>query len=243
MINIAICDDETEIIKQIAGIICCYMKEKNYQYHIDEYTSGKDILKKQEKLSDYDLIFLDVEMPEINGLEVAVKIREKYAPKVALAYISAYINYAIESYKVKAFRYILKENKMIKRAVYECIDAYITESAYTEYCYHKKLKYEERDFAVGNIAYIESNLHDLIFYVMENDEIKEYIGTGRLDDEENALMKFRFIRVHKSFLVNYSYIRDISRLGAELTINRSISIAQPRYNDVRRKFLLYKGEM
>ena len=84
---------------------------------------------------------------------------------------------------------------------------------------------------------------DFTCRIRENIRIKEYIGTGRLDDEENALMKFRFIRVHKSFLVNYSYIRDISRLGAELTINRSISIAQPRYNDVRRKFLLYKGEM
>lgn len=243
MINIAICDDESEILKQIAGIIRSYMKEKNYQYHVDEFTSGKDLLKKQDKLADYDLIFLDVEMPDVSGLEVAVKIREKYAPKVALAYISAYIKYATEPYKVKALRYILKEKKMIKRAIYECIDAYITESTYTEYCYHKKLKYEERDFAVGNIIYIESRLHDLYFYVMENDEIKEYPATGKLDDEEKELKKFRFMRIHKSFLVNYSYIRDISRIGAELTINKTINIAQPRYNDVRKEFLLYRGEM
>lgn len=243
MINIAICDDEIEMLKQIAGIIRCYMKEKNYQYHIDEYTSGKEMLKKQEKLSDYDLIFMDVEMPEINGLEVAAKIREKYAPKVTLVYISAYIKYATEPYKIKALRYILKENKILRRAIYESIDAYITENMYSEYCYHKKLKYEERDFAVGNIVYIESRLHDLIFFVMENDEIKEYVGTGRLDDEEKALKEFRFIRVHKSFLVNFSYIRDVSRLGAELKINRRINIAQPRYNEVKKEFYLYTGEM
>lgn len=243
MLNIAICDDEGEMLNQIAGIIRCYMTEKNYQYRIEEFTSGEALLKKQNKLSDYDLIFLDVEMPGIDGLEVANKIRDKYAPKVALAYISAYIKYAAEPYKVKALRYILKENKMIKRAIYECIDAYITESEYTEYRYHKKLKYEERDFAVGNIVYIESKLHDLIFYVMDNGKIKEYPATGRLDDEEKELKRFRFIRIHKSFLVNYSYIRDVSRLGAELTINKRINIAQPRYNDVRREFLLYRGDM
>lgn len=242
MINIAVCDDETEILKQIAGIIRCYMKEKNYQYHIDEFTSGEELLKKQDKLSDYNLIFLDVEMPEISGLEVASKIREKYAPKVALAYISAYIKYAPEPYKVKALRYILKENRTIKRAIYECIDAYITESKYTEYSYHKVLKYEEKDFAVGNIVYIESRLHDLIFFVMENDEIKEYPATGKLDDEEQALKEYRFIRIHKSFLVNCSYIRDVSRLGAELKINKRLNIAQPRYNDVKREFLLFRGK-
>ncbi|MCR5419503.1 MAG: LytTR family DNA-binding domain-containing protein [Lachnospiraceae bacterium] len=243
MISIAICDDEIEMINQITTIIDTYMKEKNYQYHIDEFISGEDILKKQNKLSDYDLIFLDVEMPGISGLEVASRIRERYAPKVALAYISAYIKYATEPYKVKALRYILKENKMLKRAIYECIDAYITESTYAEYRYHKKLKYEEKDFAVGNIVYIESRLHDLIFFVLENGEIKEYPATGRLDDEEKELKKFRFIRVHKSFLVNFSYIRDVSRMGAELKINKTINIAQPRYNEVRKEFLLYKGEM
>ncbi len=243
MINIAICDDESEITKQIAAIIQGYMKERNYQYHIDKYISGEEFLKKQTKLSDYDLIFLDVEMPDISGLEVATQIREKYAPKVAIAYISAYIKYATEPYKVKALRYILKESKTIKRAIYECIDAYITESTYTEYCYHKVLKYEERDFAVGNIIYIESRLHDLIFFVMENDEIKEYQATGKLDDEEKELKKYRFMRIHKSFLVNYNYIRNVSRFGAELTINKTLNIAQPRYNTVREEFLNYKGEM
>ena len=78
---------------------------------------------------------------------------------------------------------------------------------------------------------------------MENDEIKEYQATGKLDDEEKELKKYRFMRIHKSFLVNYNYIRNVSRFGAELTINKTLNIAQPRYNTVREEFLNYKGEM
>ena len=63
-----------------------------------------------------------------------------------------------------------------------------------------------------------------------------------LDDEEQALKEYRFIRIHKSFLVNCSYIRDVSRLGAELKINKRLNIAQPRYNDVKREFLLFRGK-
>ena len=104
--KIAICDDEKEFLENIDYAIKTYMNEKGLDYNIDLYNSGKSIMELQKNIVLYDVVFLDINMPEISGLEVAEWIRT-YSDDVNIVFITAIISYAIQGYKYNAVRYIL----------------------------------------------------------------------------------------------------------------------------------------
>lgn len=123
MINIAICDDEELFLQREQDIISKYMNENGYQYNIDQYLSGKEFLESNQT-DKYDIIFLDVAMAELDGMETAKRIRESNNT-VYLVFATAYIVYSTEGYKVGAIRYILKNDKMFDTAIEESLSAII----------------------------------------------------------------------------------------------------------------------
>ena len=120
--KIAICDDEREFLENVGLAIETYLNEKGLEYNIDLYNSGKVIMELRENIVSYDVVFLDINMPEVSGLEVAEWIRT-YSDNVNIVFITAIISYAIQGYKYNAVRYILKNERQLKASIYECMDA------------------------------------------------------------------------------------------------------------------------
>ena len=109
MIHIAICDDEEYFRMREEKLVGEYMKKRKYGCTIDVYPSGKEMLHAADVSMQYDIIFLDINMEEMDGLETARRIRQASA-KVHIVFVTAYITYALEGYKVNAARYLLKED-------------------------------------------------------------------------------------------------------------------------------------
>ena len=124
MLNIAICDDEKYFLQQEKEWISQYMNCLGYEFHIDTFVSGVEFMAVGDMISKYDIIFLDINMEGMDGLETARKIRE-YTSGAYIVFVTAFITYALEGYKVDAVRYILKDNDSLERAVIECLDAII----------------------------------------------------------------------------------------------------------------------
>ena len=93
--KIAICDDEREFLENVGLAIETYLNEKGLEYNIDLYNSGKVIMELRENIVSYDVVFLDINMPEVSGLEVAEWIRT-YSDNVNIVFITAIISYAIQ---------------------------------------------------------------------------------------------------------------------------------------------------
>ena len=107
MFTIAICDDERHFRKRIHDILIEYMNENDILYEIDEFESGKDFISLGINLAKYDIVFLDVNMDELDGMETAQKIR-KVSNDVFIVFVTAFITCAPQGYSVGAIRYILK---------------------------------------------------------------------------------------------------------------------------------------
>ena len=122
MFRIAICDDERQFRKRIHDILIEYMNENDILYEIDEFESGKDFICLGINLSKYDIVFLDVNMDELDGLETAQKIR-KVSNDVFIVFVTAFITCAPQGYSVGAIRYILKNNVNFPELIFECMDA------------------------------------------------------------------------------------------------------------------------
>lgn len=102
MIRVAICDDESKVAEKINDSVNFFLTDNKYNFTVEKYYSGESLVESKKK---YDLIFLDIEMKELNGIETAQAIRSKDLD-VKIVYITSYTDYWRRAYKVHAFDFI-----------------------------------------------------------------------------------------------------------------------------------------
>lgn len=238
MINIAICDDEELFLQKEQDIILKYMEKNGYQYSIDQYLSGKQFLE-SNKVDKYDIVFLDVSMEEIDGMETARRIRE-FSSTVFLIFVSAFIVYSMEGYKVNASRYILKDDKTLDTAIEESLNAIIQNICALKKKHTFSFQEGRKEIDLSDIVYIESNLHKLIFHMNKSKKM-QYSMYEKLDVIDTAIGQAGFCRIHKSYLVNMKYAEDIERYKMILTDGTNLSIAKTRYPAVKETFTMHVG--
>ena len=134
MIRIALCDDNKEELNQIRDNIEQYKKTKNIseEIFVSCYSVSSQIWYELQDRDIADIFILDVSMPEVNGFEIAEKIRT-FLPKAVILFLTAHSEYADKGYKVNALRYINKLN--IARDLPEALDAAISKSQHAKNSY------------------------------------------------------------------------------------------------------------
>jgi DNA-binding LytR/AlgR family response regulator len=187
------------------------------------------------------MVFLDVNMKEMDGVETAQIIR-MLSDNVYIIFITAYITYATAGYKVNAIRYLLKNDKNLEISLKECIDTIIDKMHYTEEWIEFEFQNGKRKLPIDRILYVESQLHKLMFFILENG-IKEYYMYDKMDKIERILNNKGFYRIHQSFLVNMKYVKMIERYKAVLIEGSEISISKKYYKSAEREYLKMKGEI
>lgn len=105
MITVAICDDSKPMLESMKACLEEYGNTINHELHIFSFESGEELLNNYN--CRYDIIFLDIKMPGMNGIEAAEKIREK-DKKVIIIFLTSLIQYALDGYKVNASNYLIK---------------------------------------------------------------------------------------------------------------------------------------
>ena len=232
--NIIICDDCQEDRVFLNNLLREYEKSSTEQFNITEYASGSGLCEDKAVISNCQIVFLDINMEEQDGLKTAIKIKELY-PDIYIVLVTAYMSYSLEGYKVKASRFLLKDD--LEHTIKECMDSLIGEL-------HKKDCYVEFSFVEGqirlqtdDIIYIETAKHKNIFYTKK----QTYTIYKRMDEIEVELAEFEFVRVHQSFLVKMRYIEKIISYILRLITGKEISVPKSRYQEVKRRYALYKG--
>lgn len=245
MIHVAICDDEDVFLFMEQKLVSEYMKNHDYKYRVDTFSSGIDFLQSTENIGDFDIVFLDINMDELDGIETAKKLRE-YGSQAYVVFVTAFITYAPEGYKVDATRFLLKDSETLKPSIEECLDSIILKMNYREYRETFVFLEGKRVLNPDEIVYIESNLHKLIF-CLTGKKSKKYSMYEKLDVMEKRLYNYGFCRIHKSFLVNMKYVQEIGRYDVRLTENichkTYLSVSQSRYNNAKEQFIFYRGEI
>lgn len=238
MFRIAICDDENYFLLHEREIITSYMEMNEYDYIIDSFESGKALLERNEELSRYDIIFLDIDMRDLYGLETARRIRE-ISDTVYLVFVTTFLMCAVEGYKVNAVRCILKDGKSFRFAMMECLDTIIKEINRVQRRYCFEFLEGRCEVKLEDIVYVESSLHKLIFYI---NGMKQQIYSmyEKLDVIESVLEGKEFCRIHKSFLVNMRYVNKVTRYQLELYDGTVLNIAKGKYVESNQRFLIYQ---
>lgn len=239
MLKIAVCDDEEFYLKKISGLIEKILINRGIsRYGIDTYLSGEDFVQ-NDRFMDYNLIFLDINMPEMNGLEIAGKIRES-RQDILLVFVTAFMDYAMEGYKMEAIRFLFKD--MLEEILPECMEAVIKKLSIQAH----KIEYHfiegKKEIPVDNILFVESQLHKLLFYVSEQ-RMTQYSIYEKLDNVEKELLPYGFLRIHKSFLINTKYIKNIVNYKVYLKNGEALPVPKEKFQKVKERYYEIIGEM
>ncbi|BCJ94208.1 DNA-binding response regulator [Anaerocolumna cellulosilytica] len=237
MFKIAVCEKEEYYKVKIQNLLQEYFLEKEISYTVDVYHSGVQILQLGVGVKEYDAIFLEVSMQDLNGIETAKQIR-MYTRQTCLVFVTADAANALEGYKVNAIRCILKAEKTFDMNFVECMDAILTRVDNNVNMQLFEFQGGRKKVALSNIMYVESNLHKLYFYI-RNDDIHCYTMYGKLDLLEGKFQACGFCRIHKSYLVNLIYVEELKRYRVILTDGNELNVAKQRYKEVVSKYTSY----
>lgn len=228
--NIAICDDNALSRKLLNNLLENYFSKKSINHKIDQYSNGMDLLYEFEDGRSYEIIFLDILMEKILGIEVAKRLR-KLGYNGEIIFLSASSDFAVESYDVKASGYILKpinyENLSLS------IDRTIRNIGIGTYHIQRRnnfiiVPYDE-------IIYIESSNSKCILHRNNGENYNIYKKLSQIEKELNDQ---RFLRSHQSYLVNMDYIVGVSN-QFQLSTGESVLIRQRNLKDIRSAYLEY----
>lgn len=223
MFRVAVCDDSLSVLEQIKKLI---LDVPDISCRIDTYSSAAVLL---EQHMCYDLIFLDIDMPGIGGIEAARAIRE-YDKKVKIAYVTSYRDFAAQAFSVHAFSY------MIKPVSPEKIQKILREAF--EYCMDEDNPVQvEFDTINGSIIL---NTKDIYYFEYVNRKIRictkggEFILKGKITDIYNKMHEFDFEMPHKSYVVNMFHIKSIVGNDIYMTNGDRVFLSQKRASAFRQ---------
>lgn len=229
--KIAICDDEKIYLEHTKNALEKAYKSLNLL--VDVYCDSRAFLEQLPK-RNYDLVILDIEMPEMSGMETAKRVRE-YSDKTAIVFLTSHVEYAIEGYEVNALRYLTKpvsEEKLSE------IITYLLEQ---EKKNRKLIVRDTEDMAAVNIAdilYMEAQNQNICIMTLDG----TYRNRYNLADYERELADYGFFRVHRSYLVNLAHVMRVSDREVYLPGGVHLPVSRNREKQFRKALCNYVEE-
>lgn len=230
MIRAAICDDESTMLDYLYEHISKEFKQQNADVQIDKFISGKDFLN-SHNAKPYDVVFLDIDMPEINGFEIAEQINN--IAEALIVFVTLHDELVFSSLKFRPFRFIRKE--YLDNELPETLESIIIEIAKKKsgVKFALQTKSGETSVNLNNIIYIEIYGHWLRVCLKNGETLECY---GSLSNFEKQLDEYDFVRTHKSFLVNSKYIFSIEKNQVVLDDKTVIPLSRYKVDAVKDKF-------
>lgn len=232
--RIAICDDDEMELARLSKLIANYQTNRGIKIDCHSFHNGIDFLC-NIKGGEYDLVLLDVLMPGMNGIQVAQELRALDG-NVKLIFISSSSEFAMESYSVGAYHYLLKPTDA--DALYPLLD-----KAHSELSVQKeqKLILKTREGIIGisltNLEYVEV-LNKSVSIFLADGTIRKV--TAKLADfEDKLLLRPEFLKTHRSYLVNLSYVQSIDTNCIMTKNGHCIPVARQRRNLVRESYIRF----
>lgn len=203
MVTIGICDDEQQMRKTLRQILEQSLQLQGMEYQIFEYISGEELIA-GTKVQDLDILFLDIEMSALDGIQTARLLRKK-GMKTVIIFVTAYPEFVFQGYEVHAFHYILKPYK--EKKITQVMEQALKEMNLSKVHY---FMVEQKSKLVRipldrTVAFCSERRK--ICVIMKEESIEFY---GKLNEVETSLPEY-FIRIHNRYIVNLNFVTTLEK--------------------------------
>ena len=235
LIKTAIVEDERVAFLNIEALLRRYEKEsadKDVSFSVDAFPSGEEFLA---SLLSYDLVFMDIQMSGIDGIEAALQMRQK-GSKAVLIFVTDSPQYALKGYEADAFDYIVKP--VVYEHLKQKLDKIVENRLSWQIENQTKILIRAEDDIIAltpsMVSYVEIMGHHLIYHVGE----KTYNAYGSLTDVEKAFKDDHFARCNHCYLVNLEFVTSISHNQVFLG-EQALQMSRPKRKAFLEAFTSY----
>lgn len=229
--NIAICDDEKIYRDEIEHLVDEYFTDKNLEYDCKQFSCGKE-LAEDEQL--YDIVFLDIEMEELNGIETAKELNKKNRHTVIFI-ITAYHKYLDDAMDLNVFRYI--DKPIDKERFFKGLEKAIAMIDNNDITF-KTADNELITISKNDIICVEVMKKKVTVSTVDGD----FVAREKMDFFRNNLTASYFAIPHKSYIINFNFVRKFKRDEIELKGNHIVAIAPKKQAEIKKQFVAFIGE-
>lgn len=228
--RIAICDDEEQIRELLKEKISKYCFVNNIELELQTFENGEEFL--QYDFQDIEVLFLDVDMPGIDGLETAKKIRETNQDMLII-FLTAYSEFVFESFKVDAFRYLVKP--VPDQEMTETLDAIRDKLCAPEDNLSFQFQNEMYSIRYSDIIYIEGMRDKIWIYCKDS----TYRWRGTLKNLNEMIKDKGFFQVHRSYIINMNKIQKYNSKTVVMEGDHKVPISKYRLDDFKEEYIKY----
>ena len=229
--KVAVCDDEKDYRELILQYIKFYFTEHSVDLETFEFKSGEELLSSEHT---FDIVFLDIEMEALNGIQTTREINKK-SRKTLIFIVTAYQKYLDDAMDLNIFRYIDKPIKA--QRIYNGLEKAI------DFINNNEITFKARDDGIVTLC-----KNDIVFVEVARKKVyvntfeKQYIAREIMNYFKDNLTASYFAIPHSSYVVNFNYIKNFQRDKITMKTGQIISIAPRKQTEIKKKFMRFIGD-
>lgn len=225
MMKIAICDDNENTLKLLCEIVNQSLESINQEFMLDKFKDGIELLD-ENRYKLYDIIFLDIDMPEVSGFDIAKDIYNDCNNKFVV-FITNYAEYMAESFEYHPFYFIIKSDaQILRQAISNTLKKIAKRILQNEVIVFDDSISRKQQVRVCDIMYMEVNRHYIHYYV--RNEPDKFIVRESMKTCEEKYSLYGFVRTQKKYLVNLQHIDYVDLKKDEIKLYNGQKLAMSR---------------
>lgn len=234
MIRIAICDDEKSMTDKLEKMVSAFFRRKNKEIAIAKFSCGEELLNYDKPI---DILFLDIQMDGIDGMETARKLRERKF-RGFLIFITVLKEMVFQSFEVQAYDYLVKPiEKSHFEATMERLFASMQNVSAANLLIQKG--HESRIISLEDIVFCEIIDRKIYLHLTSSEVVDFYERIEKLESR----LDDRFFRCHRSFLINLKYLKSYKNGTAYMEGGKEIPVSRLRMKEFSSVILQYMENM
>lgn len=237
MMHIAICDDEQISLKQLTGEVEEWAKAEQEACRTENYTAADAFLFAWEEKKDIDVLLLDIEMPGMDGIALARKLR-RMGERISIIFVTGNPDFALEGYELEAVFYLVKPLKREK--LWAALNRAKEQLRRRPAILAPLSAGEVEKVYVSDICCLESDGHDSI--VWKRDGTKVVCKTGLLQMEQELSeceCQDAFFKPHRSYDINLGYVERIGKKEIRMENKMLVPVARGKWEALNQAYMRY----
>lgn len=232
-IQIAACDDDREILGVISGAVKSALSQRGFSSQVQVFSEGQSLVDAVRTQKNIQLVLLDIDMPKMDGITAGKKIRQ-IAPELPIVYVSECEGRVFDAFQTGPLCFVRKSHFLTD--ISTAMDLFLKSYQRLER-YYVELTARNGLIRINcqEIVYIEGQRNYQQLHLAGCEEVEELKMT--MDRLEELLCDQGFIRVHKGYLVNHSFIQRINGPQLQLRNGEFLPIGRSKLEEVKRKYI------
>lgn len=220
--RLAICDDQIEYLQQTDYAVRKLLQGE--ELLVDVFKNGNTFLK-SFKNKPYDIVFLDIEMPEIDGITLAKKLRT-ISSDVYIVFLTSHIEFALEGYEVNALRYLTKP---LDAGKLREVLSFVVDRMREQRVLWIRNDMGEQKLLIKDILFMEAQNQNILISTKKDTYSVRY----NLSDYEQELSQDGFFRIHRGYLVSLTHVKSVNKGEVTLTDDTVLPVSRSKEKELK----------